>query len=116
MIGWRTTCISGQIVPHFKALCLFYLEFSIFILFFFLPLRSGIRGNYFYRREYSVITLHRRSSGVVSMNCACMETVSSYVMTESVFQAFVNLGPVVQSIVSLKSSLRTQLVKCFATL
>ena len=83
---------------------------------FFLPLRSGIRGNYFYRRQYSVITLHRRSSGVVSMYCACMETVSSYVMTESVFQALVNLGPVVQSIVSLKSSLRTQLVKCFATL
>ena len=32
------------------------------------------------------------------------------------FQFFINLGPVVQSIISLKSPLRGQLVKCITTL
>ena len=45
----------------------------------------------FHRRQYSVITLHWRPSEDVSRECAYVETVLSYVMRESVYQAFGNL-------------------------
>ena len=39
--------------------------------------------------QYSVIMLHQHTYDIVSRFCAYVETVSSSVMTESVYQAFV---------------------------
>ena len=59
--------------------------------------------------ENSSMAIYREGSDLLDFSLSCF-------LSHFLYVSLSHLGPVVQSIVSLTSSLRGQLVKCFTTL